>query len=91
MEIVYSTELVVPLYQVALLLILTTLGLLFGRTKMALVINYLFALYWGYWLNRETVIGKGIPQLDLFTLCYFGFGILIMIFAVIGFMRRATN
>jgi len=91
MELIYSTELAVPLYQVALLLILTTLGLLFGRAKMALVINYLFALYWGYWLNREAVLGQGVPQLDLFTLCYFGFGILIVILALVGFLSRATN
>ena len=88
MELFYSKELVVPLYQVALLLGLSTLGLLFGRVKVALIINYLFALYWGYWLNREAILGKGIPTLDLFTLCYFGFGLLIIILALIGFLSQ---
>jgi hypothetical protein len=45
MDIIYSTELAIPLYQVGLLLVFSTLGLLFGRVRMALIINYLFALY----------------------------------------------
>jgi len=91
MELFYSKELVVPLYQVALLLGLSTLGLLFGRVRIALIINYLFALYWGYWLNREVILGKGTPTLDLFTLCYFGFGLLVIILALIGFLSRVER
>ena len=91
MDIFYSTELVIPLYQVALLLALTTLGLLFNRVRIALIINYLFVLYWGYWINREAILGKGTPALDLFTLCYFGFGILIVILALIGFLNRTER
>jgi len=55
------------------------------------MINYLFVLYWGYSLNREAVLGYGIPQLDLFTACYFGFGILIIILALIGFMNASAR
>ena len=91
MEIFYSKELVIPMYQVALLLGLSTLCLLFSRIKIALIINYLFALYWGYWLNRETILGKGTPSLDLFTLCYFGFGLLIVILALVGFLSQAER
>ena len=88
MEILYSTELAIPLYQVGLLLLLSSLALFAGKTQLALIINYLFVLYWGYWLNREAVLGYGIPQLDLFTACYFGFGALIIILAVIGFLNK---
>jgi hypothetical protein len=88
MDIIYSKELAIPLYQVGLLLSLGTLGLLFGRVKLALMINYLFALYWGYWLNREVVLGKGVPALDLFTFCYFGFGLLVVVLAILGFLHR---
>mgnify|MGYP006995579160 FL=1 len=91
MEVLYTTELTIPMYQVGLLMVLTTFGLLFSRIKLALLINFLFALYWGYWLNRENVIGTGIPEIDAFTIGYFGFGFLIVIFVVIGFMLESTR
>ncbi|MBC8419582.1 MAG: hypothetical protein H8E10_13390 [Desulfobacterales bacterium] len=91
MELFYSTQLAIPLYQVGLLLFLSSFSLFIGKTKVALVINYLFVLYWGYWLNREVVLGSGIPQLDLFTACYFGFGVLIVILALIGFMNATAR
>jgi len=91
METLYSTELTIPIYQVGLLLLFGSLALFAGKTKVALMINYLFVLYWGYWLNRETVLGSGIPQLDLFTACYFGFGVLIIILALIGFMNASAR
>ena len=91
MDILYTTELTIPMYQVGLLMVLTTFGLLFSRIKLALLINFLFALYWGYWLNRENVIGTGIPEIDAFTIGYFGFGFLMVIFVVIGFMLESTR
>ena len=91
MDILYSTELAIPIYQVGLLMIFSTLGLLFGRIKLALLINFIFVLYWGYWLNRESVIGTGIPEIDSFTIGYFGFGILFVIFVLIGFMLESTR
>ena len=91
MEVLYTTELTIPMYQVGLLMVLTTFGLLFSRIKLALLINFLFALYWGYWLNRENVIGTGIPEIDAFTIGYFGFGFLMVIFVVIGFMLESTR
>ncbi|MBW1779173.1 MAG: hypothetical protein JRL30_00345 [Deltaproteobacteria bacterium] len=91
MEILYSTELTIPMYQVGLLLLLSSLALFAGKTKLALLINYLFVLYWGYWLNREAVLGYGVVQLDLFTACYFGFGIVIIILALIGFLNAAAR
>ena len=59
MEFFYTTELAVPMSQMVLLLICTTVALLFGRIKLALLVNYLFALFWGYVLNRDVLIGFG--------------------------------
>ncbi len=87
MEILYSTELAIPLYQVGLLLLLSSLANFAGKMQLALIINYLFVLYWGYWLNRKAIV----PQLDLFTTCYFGFGVLILVLALIGFLKKPTE
>ncbi len=89
MEVLYLTELAIPLYQVGLFMVISTLGLLFNKTKLALLTNYLFALYWGYWLNRETLVGPGIPTLDMFTMCYFGFGLVVVILAIFGFLTTS--
>ena len=88
MEFLESAKLVVPLYQIAMLLVLSTLVLLFGRIKLALIINYIFTLYWGYGVNREYLIGQRIEQFNTFTLIYFVFGIIIVILALLGFFGR---
>ena len=88
LEAVYSTQLAIPMYQIGLLLLISTLALLFGRIKVALINNYLFALYWGYFLNRELLVGNDLEKVNYFTAAYFGFGVIIAIFAVVGFMTH---
>ncbi len=88
METLYATELSIPLYQVCLLLVLSTLVLFVGKVKLALLINYTFVLYWGYWLSREKLGASTVYEMDSFTFGYFGFGLLIIILALIGFMNR---
>ncbi len=43
-----TTELAFPMSQIVLLMILSTGALLFRRLKLALLLNYLFTMYWGY-------------------------------------------
>lgn len=90
MEAIYSLQLNIPATQVGLLLALSTLMLLFGRAKMALLVHYLFALYWGYVLNKEAFIGSGSPHSEMFVFGYFGFGFLVVVLALIGFMYRSS-
>jgi hypothetical protein len=89
MEFLEKAELIVPLYQIALLLSMSTLALLFGRMKMALLINYLFTMYWGYGFNREYLIGSRVEEFNTFTFVYFGFGIIIVILALLGFFAQS--
>ncbi len=89
LDFFYNTLLTVPLYQVGLLLLISTLALLFGRIKVALLSNYLFTLYWGYILNRNLLVGEQFENVDYFTGIYFGFGIIIALLALFGFMTHS--
>ncbi|MBW2544792.1 MAG: hypothetical protein JRD43_04890 [Deltaproteobacteria bacterium] len=84
MEMLYSVEVIIPISQIALLLLISTLALLFGRVKMALLINYVFTLYWGFLANEGFLAGSTFN-----TVSYFGFGFLVIILALIGFFTAA--
>jgi hypothetical protein len=84
MEFFTSTQLTIPFIQVALLLILTTVALLIGRLKLALLINYSFTLYWGYFAKIDDLSRATVTTIDNFMLLYFGFGFVVAIFAMIG-------
>ena len=84
MKFFCTTELSVPLLQIGLLLMLSTTALLCRRVKLALIINYIFTMYWGYVYNRH--LFGSVENLDRFTLFYFGFGLGVVILAVIGFL-----
>lgn|GEM_PF-363758 len=83
-----KATIVIPLFQVGLLLLLGTLSLLMGWLRLALLINLTFALYWGYLVNRAQ-IGPAIGRMDhLSVTLYFGFGIVIIVLALIGFFSH---
>jgi hypothetical protein len=88
MELFLDTKLVVPLFQVALLLVFSTVALLFGRMKLALIINYCFTLYWGFFLNVDFFSDKGDLVFNSYSFAYFGFGLLIVALAVIGLLSK---
>ena len=86
MEVFTSTQLVIPTMQVVLLLALSTGALLFGHLKLALLINYCFTLYWGYVANVDVFSTGGMMRLNNHTfLYYFGFGLAVVLLAMIGF------
>jgi hypothetical protein len=87
-EFFYETQLTIPLVEFILLLFFSTLALLFGKVKIALIINYVFAMYWGYILNRDTLFASGYTDLGTFSMVYFGFGILITALALVSFYRH---
>jgi len=86
MEILMSTQLAVPLSQVALLLGISTLVLFFGRVKLALLINYCFTFYWGFFLNPSFRSELGELVLNTYTYVYIGVGLLIVVLALIVFL-----
>jgi hypothetical protein len=88
MEIFTSTQLAIPMSQVILLLILSTLALLVGRLKLALLINYCFTLYWGYIANLDFFTATEVSKLNQYTFLYFGSGIVIIMLAMIGLLTH---
>lgn len=88
MEFLGSAELIVPVYQIALLLALSTVVMLFGKIKLALLVNYLFTMYWGYGFNRDHLVRAGLDEFGLYTALYFGFGMIIVILAIVGFFTH---
>ena len=87
MEFFYSIEFSIPVVQVVWLLLMITTAQLFGKIKLALLISYIFTLYWGYFLNRDIIVNSG-NQGEYIILIYFGFGIAVVVLAIIGFMFK---
>ena len=83
MEFFLSTQLSIPLYLFMLLLALTTTALLFGRSKLALLMIYIFTLYLGYVHNGG--LFDSMEKLTMFTTIYFVFGLATLLLAAIGF------
>ena len=74
-----------------MLLLLSTVALLFGKVKMALLVNYMFTMYWGYGFGWEYLSNSGFSNLDHFTYIYFGFGLVIVAMAIIGFLTPSDK
>ncbi len=86
MDVFLATQLSIPVLQIVLLLGLSTLAMVFGRVRLALIINYCFALYWGYLSYLDQLGNKGTLVFDRYSFAYVGFGLLIIVMAVISFM-----
>jgi hypothetical protein len=88
MGIFSLTEISIPVIQMVLLLLLSIGALFFGKLKLALLINYLFTLYWGYGINRDFLVGSGYQHLSGFTILYGGFGLIIAAVALVSLISE---
>jgi hypothetical protein len=86
LEFLTETTLSIPMIQIILLMLISTLSLLFGKIRLALLVNYIFILNWAYILNRELLMGSAPTKFQYLTAGYFGFGILIVMIAVFSFL-----
>jgi hypothetical protein len=86
-----ESTLPIPTYHILLLLTISTVAILFGKVRTALLTNYAFALYWAYFFNGEQLLGSAGSGFHYYTLLYFGFGLLFFILAVIGFLFNREN
>ena len=91
MGIFFNTELAVPLFQIIVLMLFSTMALLFGKVRIALIINYVFTFYWAYIFNRDYLMSLGLNKFDSYTLIYFLFGLIIILVAMVGFLFQKNN
>jgi len=75
----------ITLFEVALLILLSTAANLIGRPKLGLVINLLFTLYWVFFLNYDFTFGAF--RYSEYSIFYFGFALIVLILAIIGLSR----
>ena len=91
MDIFYSTELAVPFFQIIIFMFFSTLSLLFGKVRIALMINYVFTFHWAYIFNRDSLMDLGLNKFDHYSLIYFVFGIMIILLVILGFIFQKNN
>ena len=91
LEFIISTNLSIPMIQLILLILMSTISLLFGKLRLALIINYLFVLYWGYISNRDNLVGMGAENFELVSIVYFLFGLGIILVASFAFLFQKSD
>ncbi len=91
MEFLFTMKFCAPVYQIGLLLLLSTIFLLFGKAKLGLLVNFVFILYWAYIFDREYLLDYGVERAEYFPWVYFGFGFFIVFFALFGFLTHRNS
>ena len=86
-----NISLEIPIIQLILLMLLSTISLLFGRLKLALIVNYLFTLHWAYIVNRDKLMDMSSENFELYSLMYFIFGLGIVLTASFAFMFQEST
>ena len=90
-DFIIEATLTIPMFQLILLMLLSTISLLFGKLKLALVINYLFTLHWAYIANQDKLMAMGFENFKLISMMYFIFGLGIVLVAVFAFMHQKNE
>ena len=91
LEFITEANLSIPMIQIILLMLLSTVSLLFGKLKLALIINYLFTLYWAYISNRDSLMSMDLEHFGLVSTIYFVFGIGVVLVASFAFMFQKSQ
>jgi len=86
-----NISLEIPIIQLILLMLLSTISLLFGRLKLALIVNYLFTLYWAYIVNRDKLMDMSSENFELYSIMYFIFGLGIVLTASFAFLFQEST
>ncbi|MCG6895208.1 MAG: hypothetical protein LJE65_16520 [Desulfobacteraceae bacterium] len=86
MEFLLTSTPHITVVEVALLLLLTSIANVYGKSKIALLITCFFALFWAFFINYDILF---ISYSDLkHSYLYFGFPFLILMLTLVGVLRR---
>ena len=85
MDLFLQAEIAVPMTQIALLLILSSVFFLLRRIELGLLTNYIFALYWGYIYADHHLLSL-VGNRESFLMIYFGIGVGILGIALLIFL-----
>ena len=91
LDFLAETMLSIPMIQIILLMLFSTLSLLFGKLRLALLVNYVFILYWAYIFNRDLLMGMSPAKFQYITVFYFVFGIAIVMVAAFSFLFQKDH
>ena len=90
-EILFNMTISIPIIQLILLMFVSTLSLLFGKLRLALLVNFIFIFYWSYFFNRDLLWGMAPEKFEYFTIIYFSVGLIILMVAIFGFLFQRQN
>jgi len=88
MEPLLTAKLSLQLSHILMLLSLTTLILIFGYPRIALLLNYTFLIYWSYISNVLLFTERGELRLNRVTVLYIAFGLAVLLLATIGLIHN---
>jgi hypothetical protein len=91
LEFIVTTNLAIPMVQLILLMLMSTISLLFGKLRLALIINYVFILHWGYIANRDKLAEMGAENFELVSIVYFLFGLGTILVASFAFLFQKSD
>lgn len=84
METIMSTIVEVPMSHIAVVLMVSTVALLFGRIKLALFINYCFIVYSGHLWDFALFSDVSDTKLNTPAFVFMGFWIMAVFLAAIS-------
>jgi len=90
-EYCFNTTLPIPIFQLILLINISTLSLLFGKLRLALLVNFIFTFYWAYFFNRDLLWEMGPEKFEYYTIIYFMIGLIVLMVAIFGFIFQKQN
>jgi len=88
MDFFMYTDFQISASQIMLEILLSSLALLFGRVKLALLVNYMFVFYWGFISNQVILYDRARETAPMSLYIYLSFGLFIVILSLIGFLRE---
>lgn len=91
MDLFSSTLITIPFGQLFLLIVTSTLLLLFGSYKFALLANYMFTFYWGFNANFKDADIISVQNFPVFSLVYLGFGSMVVMLVLFSFRHTSRQ